>query len=215
MIRTETVQLKSIKGIAFKQKLKAGGSGITIMTPDDSAMFTINKRDGSCVPFGQADTKCFTDVVTGEVLDLTRSLPFKRLGKVTKVYEDYHCDESSAELEVDDTKVEIDVVSSVEYNSFALKYTDKNGRFSYQLMNKDLIQFASRSQVVSRMLSDKAGVDEIVKYVVKSKAADISHNKGMDDEMLTIFIETLDSMDTRSAFKELRAYLRDRLGRKK
>ena len=215
MIRTEIVQITTIKGIAFKQKLKAGGAGITIMTPNDTAMFTINKRDGSCVPFGQVNTQIFTNDVTSEALQLTRGLPFRRLGKVTMVYDDNHCDEGSVESETEDTKLEIDVDSSVEYKAFTSRYTDKTDKFSYQLMNKDLMQFASKSSVVSKMISEKADVDAIVRYIVKSKAADLCRNRGMDDVMLSAFIDTLDSMDTRSAFKELRAYLRDKMSRKK
>jgi len=215
MIRTEIVQVASIKGIAFKQKLTSGGAGITLMTPDDRASYTINKRDGSFVPYGPVNSGLFTDAVVNEAIELTRGLPYKRLGAVAKVYADSHCDEGSVEHETDDVKIEIDVIASAEYKEFLSRYTDKKGRFSYQLMNKDLMQFASKSSVVSRMLSEKADVDDIVKYVVKSKAADVCRNKGMGDEMLVAFIETFDSMDTRSAFKELRAYLRDKLSRKK
>ena len=215
MIRTETVQLTSIKGIAFKHKLVAGGAGLTIMRPGDMAMFTINKRDGSCVAFGKVDAGIFTGAVTDEALQLTRGLPYRRLGKITKVYDDIHCDEGAVDLETEDTKIEIDVVSSAEYNAFATKYTDKNEKFSYQLMNKDLMQFASKSSVVNRMISEKADVDAIVRYIVNSKAADLCRNKGMGEEMLSAFIETLDSMDTRSAFKELRSYLREKMSRKK
>ena len=213
MIRTETVQVKSIKGVAYKQKLGSGGAGITIVTPDDKAVFTINKRDGSCVPYGQVNAEVFTGAVIDEILELTRSMSYKRLGAVSKVYEDNHCDETSAELELDDAKVEMDVVASKEYKAFIDAYTDKNGKFSYQLMNKGLMQFASRSSVARRLLSERSDVEDIVKYIIKSKAADLSRNKGMDDEMLNVFIETFDSMDTRSAFKELRAYLRGKMSR--
>ena len=37
----------------------------------------------------------------------------------------------------------------------------------------------------------------------------------MDEEMLTAFIDTFDSMNTRSAFKELNAYLRGKMGKSK
>jgi len=207
------VQVKSIKGVAYKQKLGSGGAGITIVTPDDKAVFTINKRDGSCVPYGQVNAEVFTGAVIDEILELTRSMSYKRLGAVSKVYEDNHCDETSAELELDDAKVEMDVVASKEYKAFIDAYTDKNGKFSYQLMNKGLMQFASRSSVARRLLSERSDVEDIVKYIIKSKAADLSRNKGMDDEMLNVFIETFDSMDTRSAFKELRAYLRGKMSR--
>jgi len=108
----------------------------------------------------------------------------------------------------------IDVKASAEYKAFITKYTDKNGKFSYQLMNKDLIQFASKSRIVSKLLSEKTGVDFIVRYIVNSKAAGLSSNNGMSDEMLTVFIDTFDSMDTRSAFKELKAYLRGKMSKR-
>ena len=214
MIRTETVQLTKIKGLSFKQKLVAGGAGITIITPDDKAVFSINKRDGSCVPYGQVKTDIFDDSVIEEALELTKGLPFRRLGSITKMYPDAHCDTSSIEQETEDEKAEIDVIASVEYREFIAQYTDKNDKFSYQLMNKELMKFASRSSVVSKKLVEKENVDNIVRYIVKSKAADLARNKGMDEDMLTAFIETFDSMNTRSAFKELKAYLRGNKSKK-
>ena len=215
MIRTEAVKMSSIKGFAFKQKLQAGGAGLTIITPDDKAVYTINKRDGACVPFGKVNDDVFIQSVVNEALELTKGLSYKRLGSITKVYADDRCDEGSVDLEVDDNKAEIDVISSAEYREFIAQYTDKNEKFSYQLMNKELMQFASKSSVVSKKLVEKEAVDSIVRYIVKSKAADLAKNRGMDDNMLSAFIDTFDSMNTRSAFKELNAYLRGKMSRKK
>jgi len=108
----------------------------------------------------------------------------------------------------------ISVMASDECKAFITKYTDKNGKLSYQLMNKDLIQFASKSSIVRKMLSEKTDVDVIVKYIVNSKATSLSGNNGMSDEMLTVFINTFDSMNTRSAFKELKEHLRGKLSRR-
>ena len=215
MIRTEAMRMTSIKGLAFKQKLQAGGAGITVITPEDKAVFTINKRDGECIPFGKVDGNVFSAAVVNEALELTKGLPYKRMGKITKVYPDVHCDEDSVDLETEDKKTEIDVIASAEYREFIAQYTDKNGKFSYQLMNKELIQFASKSSVVSKKLEEKEDADAIVRYVVNSKAADLARNRGMDEDMLTAFIETFDSMNTRSAFKELKAHLRGKMSRKK
>ena len=214
MIRTEVQRMTTINGLSFKQKLKAGGTGITIVTPNDRAVFTINKRDGTCVPFGNVNSDVFNKDVINEALDLTKGIPYRRLGKISKVYPDTHCDESSVELETEDEKVEIDVVASAEYREFIAQYTDKNGKFSYRLMNKELMQFAARSSVVRKKLEDKENADEIVRYIVKSKAADLTHSRGMEEEMLTAFIDTFDSMDTRSAFKELKSYLRGKMSRR-
>jgi len=215
MIRTTTIKLTSLPAMAFKQKLNTGGSGITIMTPDDSATFTINKRDGKCVPYGKVDTSIFTEAVVNEVLEKTQSLPYRRLGKITKVHIDAPCEESPAEQDVEDEKCDIDVITSAEYAAFIEKYSDKKGKFSHQLMNKDLMQFAAKSGVVSKKLAEKESVDLIVRYVVRAKAADLAGKKDMDDEALTAFIEVIDSICTRSAFKELNAYLRSRLSRKR
>jgi len=215
MIRTEAAQLTSIKGLAYKQKLAAGGAGITIITPDNKAVFTINKRDGSCVPYGQADGEVFTAAAVKEALALTSGLPYKRLGNIAKVYADNRCDELPAGQDEPDEKDAADVIASAEYNAFIAQYTDKTGKFSYQLMNKDLIQFAARSSVVKTMLAENTGADNAVKYIVKSKAADLAKNKGMSDSMLSAFIDTFDSMNTRSAFKELKSHLRGKLSNTK
>ena len=213
MIRTEAIKTTTIPGMAFRQKLQAGGSGITIITPKERAMFTINKRDGLCIPFGKVDEKIFTKDVVDEVLELAKGLPYRRLGSITKVHLNAPCEEAPVEHEVDDEKVDIDIISSAEYAAFIEKYSDKKGRFSHQLMNKELMQFAARSGAVSKKLAIKEDIDLIVRYVVRSKAASLAKRKEMDDDTLNVFIETIDSICTRSAFKELNAYLRERLSR--
>ena len=215
MIRTQAVSLTAVKGLAYKQKLTAGGAGITIMTEEHKAVFTINKRDGKCIPYSAADKDVFSPEVVGEALESVRALPYKRLGAITKVYSDNRSDETSIDFEANDDKAVVDVLGSVEYKEFLAQYTDKNDKFSYQLMNKDLMQFAAKSSVVSGMLAEKSDPDSIVRYVVKSKAASLAGNAGMGDDALTAFIDTFDSMNTRSAFKELKAYLRGKLRSRK
>ena len=104
MIRTETVKLSGILGLAYKEKLASGGAGLAIVTPGDRAAYTINKRDGRAVAYGAVDPQVFTNAVIDEAIELTRGLRYKRLGKVTKVYDDSHCDETPAELETGDDK---------------------------------------------------------------------------------------------------------------
>ena len=215
MIRTETVKLSTVVGLAYKQKLAAGGAGLAIITPNDRAAYTINKRDGSAVPYGTVDGSVFTDAMVNEALELTRGLSFKRLGKVTKVYEDCHCDESSAELESEDDKPSIDVLASKEYEGFIMEYTDKNGKFSYQLMNRDLMKFADKSSVVGNMIAGGESDEAIVSYIVRSRAVDLARTKSLEDGFLASFMETFDSMNTRSAFKELNAHIRSKKSKTK
>jgi len=109
----------------------------------------------------------------------------------------------------------VDVIASKEYEGFIKEYTDKNGNFSYLLMNRDLMKFADRSSVVARMVAEGESGNTIIRYIVKSKAVDIARSKKMDDDFLTAFIETFDSMNTRSAFKELTAHLRAKKSKRK
>jgi len=195
--------------------MAAGGAGLTIITPDDRAVFTINKRDGSTVPYGVVDAKLFNSKVVEEALDLTRGLSYKRLGSITKVYDDSHCDESSVDLETEDDKPSVDVVASKEYEGFIMEYTDKNGKFSYQLMNRDLMKFYESSSVAKKMAADAESDDAIAGYVIRSKAVSLARTKSMSDDFLAAFIETFDSMNTRSAFKELKAHIRTKKGKVK
>ena len=141
MVRTEVVTLTTIQGMAYKKKLSAGGAGIAIITPSDRAAFTINKRDGKAVPYGKVDSFVFTDEAVREAVELTRNLPFRRLGTITKVYADNHCDESSVEEETEDAKVEIDIMASVEYKEFIAQYTDKKEKFSEKIYSWGFIIF--------------------------------------------------------------------------
>jgi len=208
MIRTETVKLKKVAGLAYKQKLVAGGAGLTIMTPGDKAVFTINKRDGKTVPYGVVNESIFTEAVVGEALELTKGLSYKKMGSIVKVYDDFRCDETSLDPETEDEKPSVDVVASKEYAGFIAEYTDKNDKFSFQLMNRDLMKFAQSSSVVRSMIANADSDDAIFRYTVRSKAVSLAGTKSMDEALLTGFIETFDSMETRSAFKELKANIR-------
>ena len=167
MIRTEAVKMTKVAGLAYKQKLQAGGAGITIMTADEKAVFTINKRDGSCTPYGTVNNEIFSSQVISEALELTKGLSYKRLGTIVKVYSDNHCDETSVDLESADEQAEIDVMASKEYKEFIAQFSDKNDKFSYQLMNKTLMQFAAKSSVVRKKLDEKESTDSITRYIIR------------------------------------------------
>ena len=52
MVRTETVNLTVIEAVAFRQKLNAGGSGITILRYDidQPGIASISKTSGEAIP---------------------------------------------------------------------------------------------------------------------------------------------------------------------
>ena len=78
-----------------------------------------------------------------------------------------------------------------------------------------MIQFAAKSKIVGNMVAEKASADEILLYVVKNRAALVSGQKDtLDDAHTQALIDTLDEIDPRSAFKELKLHIQRMLGRK-
>jgi len=108
------------------------------------------------------------------------------------------------------------MLDSDEYKAIIDRYMDEKGKLNYKLLNKDFIQFASKSKSVSKMIGERARTEDILTFVVKSRAALVAGKKNsLDDELATALIETLDEIDPRSAFKELKAYINRMLARNK
>lgn len=213
MIRTKTVNLNAIKGIAYRQKLKDGGSGLTILTEKDKAVVTINKRDGSYAPYGTVDANIFTDVVLEEAFELTKGLPYRRFGPA-QYEESLSLPETAALADAavseDENENDVICVNSPEYDSIINAYADKNGKFSYDLMNKDFIQRAHKSDQVSNFISEGKPVDDIIAFLVVNKINSlIRETTGKySEEDAKKLINLLNDMNMRSAFKELKLWLR-------
>ena len=207
IIRTTAVELTSIPAIAYKQKLAAGGAGIRILRMDKDlvAVFSIDRRTGETAPYKPYDAALFPDEAVLEALELTSGLPYTARGKIKiTVFEDADAAEDVAETETNKS----DMVESDEYKAIVERYTNEKGKINYLLMNKDFMQFASKSKTVADMVADRAEVADIVLFIVKSRATFISGKKtSLSDGEVAALIETLDEIDPRSAFKELTAYI--------
>lgn len=211
MIRTTIMNLKVAPTAAYRQKLPSGGLGLVIISENQRAAFTIDRRSGKCIPYAETNSLKVTSALLEEALTVTRGLPFKKGKK--PIYPE--AEKVSAESETsEDSAFDTFVVDSAEYRSLLAKYTDKSGVFSYQLMNKDMIQFANRSNVVAKMIEERNSVDEIVEYIVRNKIATLSKNKELSKTELIYLIDFLDCMNIRSAFKELKAHIRLKLRKK-
>ena len=215
IIRTTAVELTTIPAIAYKQKLGSGGAGVKILLLDReaSAVFSIDRRTGEAGPYGPYDADLFPYEAVYEALELTSGLPYSSRGKLKiSAYGEKPGEEDVAETEEEKT----DMVNSEEYEALTGRYTNEKGKINYTLMNKDFIQFASKSKIVGTMLSDRAGTDDIVLYIVKSRAAELCGKKeALSDKETAALIETLDEIDPRSAFKELSAHIKRLLAKSK
>jgi len=216
IIRSTAVELTTIPAIAYKQKLQAGGYGLRILRLDQDAVavFSIDKRSGAPFPYGAVNEELFPNEAVEEALDMTTGLPFSARGKIKIT--SYELPEDEEDVVINDEPELVDMVDSDEYKEFVMEYSDQNGKINYQLMNKDFIQFASRSKTVAKMISENAGEDDIVKMIINNRACVLTEKKeSLSDKEITLLIETLEEIDPRSAFKELKAYLRRQLARNK
>jgi len=211
IIRTKALELSTIPAITYKQKLVTGGAGVKIirLDCDSTAVLTLDKKTGGGVPYGKIDEKLFPTNAIKEAFSLTVGLPYSARGKITVIpIKPKTADEDVVETDVEKT----DMVESAEYKAIVKKYIDDNGRLDYQRMNKDFIQFADKSKTIGTMLSSGAKLGEILIFVVKSRATLLSGKKrSLSDAEISALIETLDEINTRSAFKELNAHLKKML----
>jgi hypothetical protein len=148
-----------------------------------------------------------------EALELTLGLPYTARGKLRiTAYADSDSYEDSVDSNEDVTETEtekVDMVNSPEYNAFIDRYSDEKGQLNYQLMNKDFIQFASGSKTVATMIGENASTEEILVFVIKSRATFLSGKKdSLSNQETLALIETLDEINPRSAFKELNLHIR-------
>ena len=209
IIRTTAVELAAIPAIAYKQKLASGGAGIKLFRLDReaSAVFTLDRRTGETVPYGQYDADLFPDEAVMEARELTVGLPYTSRGKLAVAI--FH-DAPKGIDEVAETETEkVDMVNSTEYQAIIERYTNEKGKLNYTLMNKDFIQFASKSKIVASMVSDRANVEDILTCIVKSRVALLAGKmESLSDLEIAALIETLDEIDPRSAFKELSQFIK-------
>ena len=214
IIRTAAVELLTIPAIAYKQKLASGGCGLRILRLDQSEVgaFTINKRDGDAVPYGSINAALFPDFAVEEALEVTNGLPYSSRGKIcVSVFSESKEEEDVTEEEIN----AIDMVDSDEYNAIIDRYSDESGKMNYQLMNKDFIQFAAKSSTVSKMVGERASEGDILAHVLKNRAGHLANKKeSLSDDEVKALIETLEEIDTRGAFKELKAHIRRLLARR-
>jgi hypothetical protein len=229
IIRTTAVELVTIPAIAYKQKLASGGSGIKILRLDQdvTAVGTIDRRTGEIRPYGKIDEDLFPHEAFDEAMELVSGLPYSARGKIAvKAFAPADAEdvvdtvdeevELLPEVTPESEPEQLDMTHSREYRAIVERYTDEKGKLNYTLMNKDFIQFAAKSKVVSTMVGERAHTDDIVLFVVKSRAALIAGRKdSLDDIHAAALIATLDEINPRSAFKELRAHINRMLARKR
>lgn len=207
MIRTMMVELSTIEAAAYRQKIRGGHSGIVIMRFDTEqpGLATVDRKSGEPNPSHNTDLKLFPLEAFKEALELTSGVPYSRRGKIklSGEKEDASTQEESAE--------ELATVDSAEYEAIVKTYTNRKGELSYDLLNKDFIQFAKSSKTISDMIANHASVDDIRDHVVKVKLESITGNRDLTVAQTQRIVEMLDEVSPRHVFKELNDEIRKML----
>ncbi|RUR34216.1 hypothetical protein [Vreelandella nanhaiensis] len=207
MIRTIMVELSTIEAAAYRQKLRGGHPGIVIMRydTDQPGIATVNRKSGEPDPSHNTDLKLFPLEAFREAMELTSGMPYSRRGKVKLSGEKE--DASSQE----ETAEELATVDSAEYEAIVKSYTNRKGELSYELLNKDFIQFAKSSRVISDMVANHASEEDIRNHVVKVKLESITGNRELTVAQTQRIVEMLDEVSPRHVFKELNDEIRKML----
>ena len=214
MIRTSVVDLSVINGIAYRMKLPSGGSGIVIIREDASqpGIASISKTSGEPIPAANTPKDKYPQEAFSEAIELTAGLPYKKRGSVQikagKVTEEAAPAEAEAgQAEAAQAEEEI-VVNSDEYLKIVEKYSDKNGKVSYALLNRDMIKFAHSSSTVRKMIETGAGPEEITLYAAGSKFRSITGNPNLTDNEVTKMLELLDEVSPKGVLREFNEEIR-------
>lgn len=142
-----------------------------------------------------------------EAIKLTNGLPYKKQKgvKVTK----------EMVKEKKEKPIEEVIIDSEEYLKIVDKYSDKNGKLSYDLINKDFIKFAKSSSVVRKMIEEGTTAAKLRNYIVANKIRNITGNHDLDDKQIKKMVELLDETYPKGVFKELNDEIRKMLAANK
>lgn len=208
MIRTNTVKLSVINAVAYRQKLPSGGSAVVIIRKNaQPGIASISRMSGDPVLTANTPKKLYPIEAFREAIELTAGLPYKKQRSVDKnaAKDPAVVPKKAAEKEAVAEEV---FVSGAEYQAVVEKYTDKNGRLSYSLLNKDMIRFAHSSKIVRAMKEEGKSVDEICLYTVGTKFRSITGNKDLTKEQVLKIVELLDEVSPKGVLKEFTEELR-------
>jgi hypothetical protein len=215
IIRTKVVELNTIPAVAYKLKLRTGGSGIKLHFTDQeaTAFAEIDKRTGEVVLDPLSEAVPMLQEGFEEAQELLAGLPYSARGKV-RIQVSQECDADEITEEEADKVTADCMVASDEFKAIIDRYSDENGKINYTLMNKQFIQFASSSSVVRDMVGKKAKGNDILLFVLKNRAAFLAGKREhLPDDQAVALLEALNEINPRSAFKELSLHLRKLLSR--
>ena len=217
IIRTKVVELEMVPAVAYKIKLKSGGSGIKMHRTDQNVTVfaEVDKRTGDIIIDGRINEELFPYPAFDEAMELLAGLPYSARGKVKiMVSDDVEDDEICTDGAVDELPTACKMLESEEFKAIIDRFSDETGKLNYALMNKQFMQFAQTSKVVGEMMGRKESEGDIRLFILKNRAAFYANKREhLTDDEAKALLEALNEINPRSALKELNLYIRKRMAR--
>ncbi len=181
-----------------------------IVRPDirQPGIAAFSKKTGDPVPTKNTPAEGYPAEAFMEAARLTARLPYHKQGSIRVTKKTLKEPKAPAPVE----EVEVD---SFVYQDLIDQYTDKTGKFSYDLFNKGLIRFAHRSSVVRDMIEEKESAKKIADYIFHNKVRNITKNDGLTDAEIDEIHEVLDDLNPKGLLKDLNAEIRKLLSDKR
>jgi hypothetical protein len=211
MIRTKIVELNVIEGIAYRQKLKGGKTGLVVMKfgLNQPGMAILDRSTGRPVLPSNAP-KAIPHEAYLEAKNLTDGMTYARHHKFAMLGGSMKKVENEEFLN-EEPEAELEVVCSSDYQKIIDQFKDKRGDFSYLLLNRDFVKFAKSSSIVAKMVQSKASVEDIRKHVVRARFETITGNSKLSDGQIDQIVQLLDEVQPRGVFKKLNDEIRKML----
>ena len=169
---------------------------------------SISKTSGEPFPTANTPADIYPAEAFREAMALTTGMPYKKQGTaVVKGQALSVQDEAVPEEPVPEEAV----VDSADYQKIVDKYTDKDGKLSYTLLNKDMIRFAHSSSVVRKMIADGESVEAIRLYTVGAKYRSITGNHNLTDDQVQKITDLLDEVSPKGVYREFNEEIRKSL----
>jgi hypothetical protein len=215
MIRTKIVELSTIEAAAYRRKLQGGKSGVVVMRYDTAqpGLASFSRNTGDPVPNANVNLELFPLEAFKEALELTYGMPYSKRGAV-KLSGSPPTAEAEAAIETDAPEDEA-TVDCAEYAAVVKAYTNKKGELSYDLINKDFIQFAHSSKQVADMVANRASEEDIRNHVVRVKLEGLTGNRELTTDQAQRIVDMLDEVSPRHVFRELNDEIRRMLSQSK
>jgi hypothetical protein len=209
MIRTRLVELSTIEAVAYRRKLRGGHSGVVVLRYDTAqpGLAILNRNSGEPDPAANVPPGLYPIEAFREAIALTSGLPYTARGAVK-----LSAAPESPE-DVEETAEEAAAVCSDEYAAIVKAYTNRKGELSYELLNKDFIQFAKSSKIVADMVGARAPVEAIRDHVVRVKLEQLTGNRQLTDAQIVAIVAMLDEVSPRNVFREFNDEIRKMLAR--